>query len=96
MKIGTPNGTRLSLRQYVGRSVRAAELCIYDHEGCAAWREGPCCVEVASRLRRTAKPKTARLARPMDTARKAVPVASDEKWSMPDARRPVAGRAEGK
>jgi hypothetical protein len=64
MKIGTPNGTRLSLRQYVGRSVRAPELCIYDHEGCAAWREGPCCVEVASRLRRTAKPKTVRLARP--------------------------------
>jgi hypothetical protein len=31
-----------------------------------------------------------------DTARRPVPVTRDEKWSLPDARRPVAGRAERK
>ena len=52
LKIGTPTGTKITMRQYIGRSMRAAEACIYDHEGCAAWRQGPCCVEVAARLRR--------------------------------------------
>ena len=52
LKIGTPTGTKITMRHYIGRSMRAAEACIYDHEGCAAWRQGPCCVEVAARLRR--------------------------------------------
>jgi hypothetical protein len=31
-----------------------------------------------------------------DTLRKCVPVARDEEWPLPDARRPVAGGTEGK
>jgi hypothetical protein len=63
LKIGTPAGKRITLRQYIGRSVRAAAPCIYQHEGCAAWRQGPCIVEVAAMLRRaTAKARI--LARP--------------------------------
>jgi hypothetical protein len=62
LKIGTPTGTRITLRQYVGRSVRAAAPCIYDHAGCAAWRQGPCIVEIAAMLRR-ATAKAGKLAR---------------------------------
>jgi hypothetical protein len=67
LKIRTPTGTRITLRQYIGRSVRAAEACIYDHTGCAAWRQGPCIVEVAAMLRR-ATVKTGKLARPNKVA----------------------------
>jgi hypothetical protein len=67
LKIGTPTGKRITLRQYIGRSARAAEACIYDHTGCAAWHDGPCCVEVAAMLRR-AKAKAGKLARPNEVA----------------------------
>jgi hypothetical protein len=63
LKIGTPTGARITLRQYIGRSVRAAAPRIYDHTGCAAWWQGPRIVEIAAMLRR-ATAKAGKLARP--------------------------------
>ena len=63
LKIRTPSGTRIT-RANTSAAVCELQNCIYDHTGCAAWRQGPCCVEVAARLRRTVKLKAGRLARP--------------------------------